>query len=310
MQGVFDNIKWWFLALRPKQWIKNLLVFAFIFFYRDITNFYDLRKVFWAFIALIILSSSVYLINDVVDYKRDKIHPIKKNRPIASDKISRKEAIVGSIIFFLLGLILALSIGEYLLFIYVFYYFLVLFYSLYLKNVLIIDSLTNAVGFVLRVIAGGVVIGAPINSWFIIFIICASLFISFGKRRAEITMLSFKRASEHRSVLRDYPKDFLDSLISMTGAATFFSYILFSYTIDIGNSTPALVSSVLPAHVKNPHWFKITIPLGFYILARYLYDIYVKKEGDAPETVCFEDRYILYSTVLYFIVSTFVIYII
>ena len=294
--------------MRPTQWVKNLLVFGFIFFNQDIYNLLDLRIVTLTFIAFILLSSSIYLINDVIDYKRDALHPIKKNRIIATGKISRNAGINFSIVLFALGLLLSLYIGEYLVIIYLLYYIIFVIYSLYLKNILIIDALTTASGFVLRILAGGVVIGLSINSWFVIFIICASLFIAFGKRRAEITMMSFKKAIVHRTVLSSYPKELLDNLISMTAAITFLSYILFSYNEDINSKTPNVVSNFLPSHLKNPHWFKFTIPIAFYILARYMYNIYVKKTADTPETIWFKDRYILISIMLYILVSFVTLY--
>lgn len=305
-----DTIKNYFLALRPKQWIKNLLVYGFLFFNRDLYNLHDFLITTYTFIIFIFVSSSIYLINDIVDYKRDKLHPIKKSRPIAAGKIERTPALIFSIILFLIGFIWAAYLSEYLALIYIIYYVLFVVYSLYLKNILIIDSLTTASGFVLRVLAGGVVIASFINSWFVIFIICASLFIAFGKRRAEITMMSFKNAVIHRGVLLKYPKEFLDNLISMSAAVTFLSYILFSYNEDINSKTPTVLSSVLPSHLKNPHWVKLTIPIAFYILARYMYNIYVKKTADTPETIWLKDKSLLASILIYILVSFIVLYVV
>jgi 4-hydroxybenzoate polyprenyltransferase len=305
-----DTIKNYFYSMRPTQWIKNLLVFGFIFFNQDLYNLQDFKIVFFTFIAFIFVSSSIYLINDVIDYKRDALHPIKRKRIIASGKIPRDSALIFSFILFIIGLVISFYIGEYLLLIYILYYILFIIYSVYLKNILIIDALTTASGFVLRVLAGGVVIGLAINSWFVIFIICASLFIAFGKRRAEVTMMSFKKAIVHRTVLSSYPKELLDNLISMTAAITFLSYILFSYNEDIHSKTPNIISSLLPSHLKNPHWFKITIPIAFYILARYMYNIYVNKTADTPETIWFKDRYILISIMLYILASFVTLYLV
>ncbi len=305
-----DTLKNYFLALRPNQWIKNLLVFSFLFFDQDLYNIHDFIIVFYTFISFIFVSSAIYLINDVIDYKRDKLHPVKRKRALASGKVDRNSAIILSIIMFLIGFIISFFISEYLLLIYIFYYLLFISYSIYLKNILIIDSLTTASGFVLRVLAGGIVVGFAINSWFVIFIICASLFIAFGKRRAEVTMMNFKNAVVHRSVLGLYPKELLDNLISMTAAITFLSYILFSYNEDVYSKTPSTVSVFLPSHLKNPHWFKFTIPIAFYILARYMYNIYVKKTADTPETIWFRDKSILIAIVIYILVSFTTLYVV
>ncbi len=310
MNKLLNHIKYIFFALRPRQWVKNLLVFAFLFYNRDLFNLHDDIIVILSFFVLIMLSSSAYLINDIVDYKRDRLHPQKKYRPIAAGIVSRGEGLIISIILFIVGLFFSILISEYLAGIFIAYYVIVAIYSLYLKKILIIDSLTTATLFVLRVMAGGVVIASAINSWFVIFIVVLSLFVSFGKRRAEITIMSFKNAIVHRSVLKSYPKELLDNLIAMTAAATFMSYILFSYNEDLNSHTPDLISSILPSHLKNPHWVKVTIPIIFYIIARYMYNLYVKKEGGVPETIWYKDKPLFIAIILYLLVTFFVLYIV
>ncbi|MCL4392650.1 UbiA prenyltransferase family protein [Patescibacteria group bacterium] len=310
MSRILIKLKYILLSLRPKQWIKNLLVYSFLFFDKELFNLHDFIVVTETFFVLILLSSSVYLINDLIDLKRDKVHPVKRMRALASGKITQRESIITSLILFCVGFILTLFISEYLSVIYIFYYILMIFYSMYLKNIIIIDALTTATGFVLRAIAGGVVIANPINSWLIIFIICGSLFVAFAKRRAEVVNLSFKNAIIHREVLRSYPKELLDNLISLTGAVTFFSYILFSYNEDLNIKTPVVLSHLLPIYLKNPHWVKFSIPLVFYIIARYIYDIYVKKEGGEPENIIYEDKALMISGAIYIALLFTVLYII
>jgi hypothetical protein len=309
MKQFFLKCKYIFISLRPKQWIKNLLVYSFLFFDKELFNLHDFIIVTETFIVLIILSSSIYLINDLIDLKRDKIHPIKSKRALASGKISERESIIISLVLFSVGFIITLFISEYLSAIYLFYYILMIFYSIYLKNIIIIDALTTATGFVMRAIAGGVVIANPINSWLIIFIICGSLFVAFAKRRAEVVNLSFKNAIIHRPILKYYPKELLDNLISLTGSVTFFSYILFSYNEDLNNKTPVVLSHLLPLHLKNPHWVKFSIPLVFYIIARYIYDVYVKKEGGEPENIIYEDKALMVSGAIYIVLLFTVLYV-
>lgn len=310
MERFFLKLKYILYSLRPKQWIKNLLVYSFLFFDKELFNVHDFIIVTETFFVLIILSSSVYLINDLVDLNRDKVHPIKRKRALAAGKITQRESIIISLILFSIGFFLSILISEYLAVIYIFYYILMILYSLYLKNIIIIDALTTATGFVLRAIAGGVVIATPINSWLIIFITCGSLFVAFAKRRAEVVNLSFKNAIIHRSVLKSYPKELLDNLISLTGAVTFFSYILFSYNEDLNTKTPVILSHLLPLHLKNPHWVKFSIPLVFYIIARYIYDIYVKKEGGEPENIIYEDKALMISGIIYIALLFTILYVI
>ena len=310
MERFFLKLKYILYSLRPKQWIKNLLVYSFLFFDKELFNVHDFIIVTETFFVLIILSSSVYLINDLVDLNRDKVHPIKRKRALAAGKITQRESIIISLILFSIGFFLSILISEYLAVIYIFYYILMILYSLYLKNIIIIDALTTATGFVLRAIAGGVVIATPINSWLIIFITCGSLFVAFAKRRAEVVNLSFKNAIIHRSVLKSYPKELLDNLISLTGAVTFFSYILFSYNEDLNTKTPVILSHLLPLHLKNPHWVKFSIPLVFYIIARYIYDIYVKKEGGEPENIIYEDKALMIPGIIYIALLFTILYVI
>jgi 4-hydroxybenzoate polyprenyltransferase len=198
-------------------------------------------------------------------------------------------------------------LGEYIFAIYIFYLILMITYSFILKNLVLIDAITIAIGFVLRVIAGAIVIDAPASSYVVILIISVALLLAFGKRRAEITRLGSTRGISHRKVLSEYPVQLLDSLLSALFATTFFAYILLTFQQELGKTNPIL-SSYLPSRFNNPHWLKFTIPIVFYGLARYMYLVYVKKEGGAFEELIIKDKALLSTVVVWIIMVIVILY--
>jgi 4-hydroxybenzoate polyprenyltransferase len=298
---MLDYLKNVLLETRPVQWIKNLTIFAFLVFSKSFFNGHKFFIVFFAFVAFTLLTSSIYIFNDVIDYESDRANPEKKNRPIASKKISRHDGIVLGVIFFVASMILSAAIGDYLLGMCLLYFILMISYSLLLKNIAIIDALAIAGGFVVRVLAGAFIINVSnIYSWLVIVTICVSLLLAFGKRRAELTLQGSSKA--HRKVLDVYPSEMINSLISALVAATFLSYILFTFNTNL---TPAgvLLNNTLvkfPSTIlRTTHTLKITIPVVFYGIARYLYIIYTSKNGGTPETVLFKDKPLLLTVIVW-----------
>lgn len=220
------------LEIRPRQWVKNLTIFTFLVFSPG-KQFFILHQflvVLYAVFIFTLLTSSVYVFNDIMDAASDRKNPDKKKRPIAAGKISIPIAIAASVLFFLASLILAIHLSEYLFVMCVLYAILMVSYSLFLKNLVIFDALAIAGGFVIRVFAGAFVINeASISSWVIIVTISLSLLLAFGKRRSEITLLGESESKIQRSVLAKYPLDLLNSLISSLVATTFLSYILLTF---------------------------------------------------------------------------------
>ena len=310
MAKQFKN-SWYFILIReirPRQWLKNVLIFAPILFGKRLFDPQAFYLTVLAFIAFCFAISATYIINDTVDAPKDRLHPIKKNRPIASGLISERLAVFYAALFFLLSLSIAFFASEYLFYMIVGYLALQIMYSFYLKNFIIIDALTVSFGFILRVFAGGVASNTSISSWLVLTIIGGSLLLAFGKRRAEKTVLSSHNLDlKTRETLRHYPDTLLDSMISMASSFTIISYSWFAFQTSPSNATPSLISSFFPSILASPKWMMLSIPIVIYGVARYLYVIYEKKDGESPERVLFSDRPLLYSLVIWGL-SLFVFY--
>jgi len=299
-----------FRTARPRQWLKNLSVFAAPLFSGNLFEASVFIKTAQAFVAFSAMASAAYFINDIIDIPKDRLHPIKKNRPIASGKISNKLAwfvafslVFGSILYsmFFVGTFFTLSLIVYILLQFV--------YTLYLKNIIILDSLTIAFLFVIRVFAGGFASDTSVSSWMTLATIGLSLLLAFGKRRSEKTLLT-KFAESHgktRETLRYYPDTLLDSTISMSATYAIITYSLFVFQISTEIPNKAL-SSFLPSILRSPKWMMGTIPIVIYGVARYLYVIYEKQEGESPARVLLSDRPLLLAVILWGLVVTGIIY--
>lgn len=298
---------------RPRQWLKNLSLFAAPLFAGSLLDpdvFYLESAAFLTFCAM---SSAAYFFNDIIDADKDRRHPIKSNRPIASGKLPVYVAwsIVGVLAFWAL-MYSYMFIGVYFSIALLVYALIQIFYSLYLRNVIIIDSLVVASGFVLRVFAGGLVVNTSISSWLALTTIGISLLLAFGKRRSEKTIVSKYVGDEGdiqtRATLRHYPDALLDSMISMSAAYTIITYSLFTFQVSPQVVNESLMS-ILPSILKSPKWMMLTIPLVIYGVARYLYVIYEKHEGESPERVLLSDRPLLFTVSMWGVFTLFVIYV-
>ncbi|WP_234028502.1 decaprenyl-phosphate phosphoribosyltransferase [Lentibacillus sp. Marseille-P4043] len=266
--------------LRPRQWVKNFLVFAALLFSFQLSNFDAVLLSFFGFITFSFTASSIYILNDYKDREADRNHPVKKNRPMASGLLNPSLAIGLGVILLGLSLISSFLINKQFCLILLVYFITNVLYSLYLKHVVIIDIMIIAFGFVLRAIGGAIIINVPFTPWFLLCAMLLSLFLAIGKRRHELT-LSLENKSSHRKVLDHYSLPFLDQLTSIVSSATIVSYAVFTFTA--GDSIHLM-------------W---TIPFVIYGIFRYLYLIHIKKQGGAPEKVLFEDRHILVTVILY-----------
>lgn len=278
------------VLMRPRQWLKNISLLAAVAFGGELLNTSVFYQVIEAFLAFCLLSSSAYVFNDIADRRRDRNHPLKKERPIAKGTIPIAVALLvfgflaaGSLVwifirfnrsFFVLALVFIV---------------LQLSYSLLFRNVIILDAMVVAMAFVLRVYAGAFIIPTPISSWLILAVIGLALLLAFGKRRSERTLLStLHRRLLTRRTLRHYPDTLLDSTISMAAAFTTISYAIFAF--QTSPMTPASqLTTLIPPTLATPKWMMLTIPLVIYGVARYLYVIYEKKEGESPEKVLITD---------------------
>ena len=262
-------------TMRPRQWPKNVVVFAALIFDRQLTNLHSFVHTLAGFILFCLLSSTVYIINDLMDQEADRQHPQKKNRPIASGTLPISIAIIAAVVILLVTLPLAFVESTGFGLICVGYFVLNLAYSLKLKHIPLIDVLVIATGFVLRVAGGVTLIRVErFSPWLYVVTTLLALYLGFGKRRAELALLA-GNANTHRKVLDGYTLPLLDQFITIVSSTTIIAYSL--YTFSAPN---------LPAN----HAMMLTIPFALYGIFRYLYLIQVKNSGGAPEELLLTDR--------------------
>lgn len=296
---------------RPRQWLKNLALLAPIVFGGFLYWPGALNKVAAAIVVFTLFSSSVYIFNDLLDVEADKKHPIKKRRPIASGDLPIPLAAFTVISTVMIGLAWAHTLG--------FFFFLVslsyltisgVLYTFWLKKEPILDVITIALGYILRVYAGAVVIEAHMNVWFLLTVISLSLFLAVGKRRSEMTL--FKAGSNQmvRATLKHYTEQLLDIYTSMFATATWLTYAIFAFNqprIYFEGRVLTLMS-FLPRTFLSEKWLMITIPLVVYGVMRYLQLIYEKNEGESPERVLLSDKPLLFTVGLWGILVVGLLY--
>ncbi len=282
-------------ALRPRQWTKNLLVFAALLFAQKATEAHAVAEAVEAFVIFCLLASSMYLINDALDREQDRLDPVKSQRPLASGRMSVTTALIMAIVLLAAGLIGAyMAAGYPLLKVSLAYVGITLLYSGLLKHIVIVDVFAIAAGFVLRAVAGAVAIQAVISPWLIICTLLLSLFLALAKRRCEIMTLG-EQAHSHRPSLAEYSPVLLDQMISVVTASTLMSYALYT----ISERTVTLIGSTNLLY---------TIPFVIYGIFRYLYLVYQKEQGGHPERALLSDGPLLLNVLLYAAVSAYIIY--
>lgn len=286
--------------IRLRQWIKNGFVYIAVLFGNKLFDFTAMYNATIAFFAFSFAASFIYIINDISDLKKDQLHPIKKNRPIASGKLSVSTALKTAIVFLSASLIIAALINEFLFMLITVYIALQFAYTYKLKNEIIVDALVVSVGFIIRLFAGGIASGTSISSWLVLFVIGLSLLIAFGKRRGEKTVLSsYKQDLNTRDSLKNYPDRLLDAIISMSASYTIISYSYFIFLASPETRVPGILASFLPETLPNPKWMLLTIPLVIYGVARYLYVIYENKNAESPERALLQDKPLLGSIAIW-----------
>lgn len=280
------------LAMRPKQWTKNLFVFAAVLFTDNIptslSQTYKLHNfgiTVLAFLLFCIISGSIYLMNDVVDREQDRLHPEKKKRPIASGRLPWQIAAGASIVFGWGGVAAGFFINMKFGLICLGYYLLQIAYTYVLKHQVIIDVFTIAAGFVFRAVAGAFAIGVPNSVWLLLCTLQLALFLGFGKRRHELVSLA-ETAQNHRRILSQYSVPFLDQLISIVLSGLTVSYALYTISSPTAMAHRGLVVTLLNV---------------MYGIFRYLYLIHIEHKGGSPETILLEDRPMQINLLLWFI---------
>ncbi len=282
------------VSLRPRQWPKNLFVFAALFFSRNVFEVGLLLRVTAVFVVFCLLSGVGYVINDVLDRKKDAVHPIKSKRPIASGELRATAAAAASAVLAPLLLVLSYLIDPSFFFIALAYLALQILYTLRLKHIVILDIIVIALGFILRVEAGAVVINVATSLWLLVCTFLLALFLALAKRRHEIVALE-GIADTHRYVLSEYSAYLLDQMIAVVTASTLLAYIL--YTISEETVTKFGTSHLI-----------VTVPFVVYGIFRYLYLVHRKQEGGSPESVFFTDKPFLANMVLWGITVGVILY--
>jgi 4-hydroxybenzoate polyprenyltransferase len=281
-------------TMRPKQWTKNVFVWAALLFDQKLFQAGPFLRTLITFLLFCLISSAVYIINDLVDIEKDRQHPSKRNRPLASGALDPRLALVAAVTLIVVSLPAALWLGLAVCAILYGYLLLMVTYSFWLKNIVIVDVLTIPAGFVLRVAAGVVVVqAARFSPWLYVCMLLLALFIAIGKRRQEIVLMQ-GGSRDTRSILQEYNVGFLDEMLALVSSSTVMAYSLYTF------SAP---------NVPPNHTLMLTIPFVLYGLFRYLYLIHVRGETDPPDVIVLKDRALLLDVVLFSLVAFLVFYV-
>jgi 4-hydroxybenzoate polyprenyltransferase len=280
-------------AMRPRQWAKNLFVFAGLIFAQKL--FTPLAAVALAAFAIFCaLSGAMYLLNDVADREKDRLHPRKRERPVASGRLSVPLAVAAALTLIGLGLAASLAISWPFAAVATAYAVLLSLYSAWLKHVVIVDVLVVAIGFVLRAVGGAVAIDVEISGWLLICTVLLALFLALGKRRHEYLALGGEAAT-HRPILAEYSAGLLDQMIAVVTASAVTAYAL--YTMS-----PETVAKF------HTHLLPATLPFVLYGIFRYLYLLYRRELGGNPSELFLNDGPLLLNSFLWFLVVLVIIY--
>lgn len=289
------NLRGLVRAMRPSQWIKNAIVYAALVFDGKLLDpDLFLRTTFIA-LCFCLVSSSVYLLNDLVDMENDRQHPRKRLRPLPSGQLSPRLATAAAIGFGVVGMLAATWVDFWAGVVTAVYLLQNVAYSFYLKNFVIVDVMVLSLGFLLRVAAGVVVVDvANFSPWLYVCVTLLSLFLGFGKRRHEITLLA-EEAANHRASLEQYNLQLLDQLIGIVTTSTLVAYTFYSFEAQTA--------------LAGGGRMLLTVPFVFYFIARYLYLIHVRKQGGAPDELLLQDRPLLINSLLWMLTVTALIYV-
>jgi 4-hydroxybenzoate polyprenyltransferase len=281
-------------AMRPQQWVKNLFVLAPVVFAHRLTDPSSLGRALLALAAFCAGSSAIYLLNDVRDREADRNHPLKRQRAIASGQVSVTAALAVAAALTAAAVAAAAALGRLTLILLVAYLLLNALYTWQLKHVVILDVMVLAVGYLLRVEAGGAAVGVAVSSWLLLCTLFVAIFLGFSKRRHELLLLA-DRAADQRRVLSHYSPAFLDQMISVVTASTLMAYIVYCTSSDT-------------VERFGTHLLVLTVPFPIYGILRYLYLVHRKDGGGNPSELLITDRPLLVCVGLWGLVTALVIY--
>jgi 4-hydroxybenzoate polyprenyltransferase len=281
------------VSLRPRQWVKNLFVFAGVVFGQKLLT----PAIFTAGAAFLIfcgLSGAVYLLNDVADREQDRLHPEKRNRPVAAGRLPAGVAVIAAVVLIVIGLGASVLISAPFALAALAYVVLLSAYSVWLKHLVIVDVLVVAIGFVVRAVAGALAVQVAISGWLLICTILLALFLALGKRRHEVISLE-SEAVRHRAILAEYSAALLDQMIAVVTASTVTAYALYTMSPE---TVAKFHTALLPA----------TLPFVLYGVFRYLYLLYQRQLGGNPSDAVLRDRALLLNTLLWMASVLLIIY--
>lgn len=299
-------------TVRPRQWLKNASLFAALVFSGFLFYPGYFGRVVMAAIVFTLLTSGVYILNDLLDLEADRKHPFKKKRPLPSGLLPVPVALFAMITCFIVGMFAAYAL-SFFFFITCFVYVLIsgILYTFWFKKIAIVDVLAIALGYILRVYAGAVVVELHMDVWFLLTVVAASLFLAVGKRRSEMTLLAGS-GNQTRSTLKHYPEALLNIYTSMFATATWLAYALFSFNHPRFTAQGKILSimSDLPRTFLSEKWMMATVPLVIYGVMRYLQLVYEKNEGESPERILLSDRPLITTVSIWGILVIGLIYIV
>jgi 4-hydroxybenzoate polyprenyltransferase len=283
-----------FQLLRPTQWSKNTVLFAALIFAKHLFVLSDLRAVALGFLAFCSLASGAYVMNDLRDCARDREHPLKSLRPLPSGRVRRGTAVVLSIALVVAGMLGAIALQPGFGLLAGVYFVLQVAYTFWLKEVVILDVMSIAAGFVIRAVAGGVIIGVPVSPWLIICTFLLALFLGFSKRRHELVLLE-GRATDHRASLKEYSPYFLDQMIAVVTASTVVAYAIYTASPEVREKL-------------GTDKLYLTIPFVLFGIFRYLYLVHQREEGGNPTQLLLTDQPLLIDVLLWIATAALLLY--
>jgi 4-hydroxybenzoate polyprenyltransferase len=279
---------------RPTQWSKNTVLFAALIFSKHLFVPADVATVLTAFMCFCCVASGAYVMNDIRDCERDRQHPLKSQRPLPAGRVARSTASALTCGLMTTGIAGAFSLGTGFGGLVAFYLALQVAYTFALKEMVILDVMAIATGFVVRAVAGGVVIGVPVSPWLIICTFLLALFLGFSKRRHELVLLE-DRATDHRAALREYSPYFLDQMISVVTASTVVAYAIYTASPEVREKL-------------GTDKLYLTIPFVLFGIFRYLYLVHQRELGGNPTQLLLSDQPLLLDVALWILTASIVLY--
>ncbi len=291
---IVQNLRGLIVEMRPQEWAKNLLVFSGVIFSKSLTDINNLWISLLGFTVFCAASSGVYIFNDLCDLKHDREHPVKRNRPLASGALNVNLARFAMAVLFAIATIGSLALSHGFALVIAVYLITCLAYSLKLKDIVILDVIVIANGFVLRAISGAILIGVDVSEWLVLCTSMVALLVGFGKRRHEMVLLE-NSAGNHRRSLSDYSLQFLDSIMAICAGAALITYALYTRA----DETVARVGS---------RGMLVTIPFVVYGVFRYLFLVQKGMEGGSPVRILYFDRPTRRNLLLWILIVILVLY--